>query len=215
MSKKSTAAVPIPKKKIVVNNIVVEWADMGNAHFQPDDKDKSKTAVDEISEIMSVMTEETFSPVVTAARSFSDKFDELNGKAGKTFLPVLTAAKSFSDKFEELNDEATALIFPDAQEEQRDDNLWNSMLCARRGMLACGGTRECLEGVNDGFTDYVFPFDNDEDSFLTPEEKKISEKAFLAAAAFHETKYKEKKSIKRKRSYANDIIGLHFQTSYS
>jgi hypothetical protein len=47
-----------------------------------------------------VYAEETFSPVITVARSVSRRFD-----------PVITAAKSVAEKLEALNDDGTALIF--------------------------------------------------------------------------------------------------------
>lgn len=239
-----------------------------------DDEDEMMTVVDEISdEIINVMKEDTFLPVLTAVRSVAGKFEELNDGAtslifpqtnediyvdmpvesfdassqqssvNSVVLPVLNAVRSFSCKFEELNDDATAIIFPDAEEisvevsyverpvksessrkedyvvkprvepqEQRDDDAWNPMRYVNSEVLFCGGLRKCLEGVNDGVTEYVFPIDTtldiDEES-MTPEDRDIAEEAIISAAADFpkenksikekdksETKYKDKKSIK-------------------
>jgi hypothetical protein len=133
--------------------------------------------------------------------------------------------------FEELNDSATALIFADnsyddkytasltrsSQEARDDDGMWNPLV------FVCGGMVACLESVNDGVTDFVFPYDNDEDG-LTVYEQFAAKNAAKSAVndVFYETEYRERKQkesmsdkVKAAKNAAKSAVNdVFYETEY-
>ncbi|KAL7434555.1 hypothetical protein ACHAXM_004142 [Skeletonema potamos] len=122
-----------------------------------------------------------------------ERFDATPQPQKSSVMSVETGSKSSTKKASVVQ----IRVEPqEPQEDQRDDDVWTPIL----KMISACGARECIEGVNDGFTDYVcFARDNDNGGMTVEERaKEAADAAINDVFPAATTKSKDKMSMKEK-----------------